>query len=272
MLSKEKYVKVIQSFEDKNIQSFLLTQLEEFYNLSTKTLKNTSYKIGDSVKLSKDTYLHGFGDSLDVLDLFSEYGLINKDFEFGVTKHFVRYAISLWHIKKPILLHDYIVNYSGMTVEYEKEYKMIPYGKLDEFVEKMRKVPHFMWTAESTMEIRFMPSLAKDSNQLAFIINGRDKECATLFNNNILNEKAVPYDTALFFLAFKRDDHKEEFRLDRHKGQSNRIAYIPFGLPANCIEGVLVGRKYEKNKKILSHIKERLPHCYICNLDGIVIG
>ena len=26
-----------------------------------------------------------------------------------------------------------------------------------------------------------------------------------------------------------------------------------------------------KNKKILKHIKEKLPECYICNLDGKVI-
>ena len=48
---------------------------------------------------------------------------------------------------------------------------MIPYGKLDEFVDSMKKVPHFMWSAESSMEIRFMPSLARNINQNFFAIS-----------------------------------------------------------------------------------------------------
>ncbi len=44
-----------------------------------------------------------------------------------------------------------------------------------------------------------------------------------------------------------------------------------FGLPSSLIEGVLVSKKLEKNKKSLEYIKKRLPDCYICNLDGKVI-
>ena len=44
-----------------------------------------------------------------------------------------------------------------------------------------------------------------------------------------------------------------------------------FGLPARLIEGVFVGRIIEKEKEALKHIKSRLPDCYICNLDGVVI-
>jgi hypothetical protein len=44
-----------------------------------------------------------------------------------------------------------------------------------------------------------------------------------------------------------------------------------FGLPSSLIEGVLVGKEIEKNKKSLDYIKSKLPDCYICNLDGKVI-
>ena len=37
------------------------------------------------------------------------------------------------------------------------------------------------------------------------------------------------------------------------------------------LEVILVGRIYEKDQKILKEIKELLPDCYICNLDGKVI-
>ena len=44
-----------------------------------------------------------------------------------------------------------------------------------------------------------------------------------------------------------------------------------FGLPSTLIEGVFVGRMLEKDENALNHIKEKLPDCYICNLDGKVI-
>ena len=42
-------------------------------------------------------------------------------------------------------------------------------------------------------------------------------------------------------------------------------------MPNNLVEGLLVGRKHEKDKRALKHIKEKFPNAYICNLDGKVI-
>ena len=44
-----------------------------------------------------------------------------------------------------------------------------------------------------------------------------------------------------------------------------------FGIPSCFIEGILVGRKYEKDDNVLKVIKDLLPNAYICNLDGMVI-
>ena len=44
-----------------------------------------------------------------------------------------------------------------------------------------------------------------------------------------------------------------------------------FGLPTTLIEGILVGKEVENNQEILTYIKDKLPDCYICNLDGKVI-
>jgi len=44
-----------------------------------------------------------------------------------------------------------------------------------------------------------------------------------------------------------------------------------FGLPSKLIEGVLVGRKFENDPEALNKIKNKLPNCYICNVDGKVI-
>lgn len=256
-----------KEFKEKTF-NIIEKQIDDFYELNKQTFKNIKYKLGDSVILTPDTYLHGFGSNIEILDLFAERGLINKDYEFGKTNHFTHHTVSLWHIRKKIKLADYIVNYSGMSVEYEGKFEMVPYGKLDEFVEKMRKVSHWSWKAESSMEIRFMPSLARDNNQLAFIINGRDKSVQSYFANDLLNYK-FDFEIAKDFLNEKQQSKNADEL--RNAPGIQRIAYVVFGVPKSLFEGVLVGRKFEKNKKILKHIKEKLPNCYISNLDGKVI-
>jgi len=52
---------------------------------------------------------------------------------------------------------------------------------------------------------------------------------------------------------------------------TDRESAILFGIPSCFIEGILVGRNYEKNEEMLKEIKDILPNVYICNLDGIVI-
>jgi hypothetical protein len=75
----------------------------------------------------------------------------------------------------------------------------------------------------------------------------------------------------LFFMNFTNPKTQEDFRNGKNKENYSRIAYIPFGLPKNMVEGILVGRKYEKNNKILNNIKNKFPQAYLCNLDGKVI-
>ena len=278
---KQDYIEVIKKEFSGRAQKLLLEQIENFYGLENIKLKNDKYKVGEYVKLKKNTLMHGFGSSLEILDLFASQGLINKDFELGKGKHKISHCVSLWHIKKDIKFADYIVNYSGMTVRYDDKHIMVPYNKFDEFIEKVRKQDYWSLEAESSMETRFMPSLAKDSDrlQLAFIINARDKVCQKIMWYNLLNDD-IDVDTVFNFMHFnpsnrprnpKQPSHEEMFRQNRQQDDDKRIAYIMFGIPKNMFEGILVGRKYEKNKKVLKHIKQVLPNCYICNLDGKII-
>lgn len=268
-MKKKDYIEVAKKeFKGKALK-IVKNQIEDFFDFDNQIFKNKKYNVGDNVILTPNTYLHGFGNNLEILDLFAKRGLINKDYEFGAS-HSIHHAVSLWHIKKKIKLSDYILNYSGMSVKYNGKYEMVPYGQLDKFVEKMRKIPHWSWEAESSMEIRFMPSLAKDKNQLAFIINGRDKSLQSYFSNNLMNAD-FDFNIAESFINFKNKEIKEIFKNDRNQGDKGRCAYVVFAIPKTLFEGVLVGRKFEKNKKILKHIKQQLPNCYICNLDGKVI-
>lgn len=267
-MQKKDYILVAKKEFKGKTQKCLVSQIEEYYRLSDISRKKPKYKVGDAVSLPANTYLHGFGDDIKVFDILAENGLINKDFEFGKTNHFTHHTVSLWHIRRKIKLQDYIKNYSGMSVTYDKHFEMVPYGELDNFVEKMKKVPHWSWTAESSMEIRFMPSLAKDKNQLAFIINGRDKDLLSLFEKDLINSE-FDFEIAKDFLNEKQQSRSAEEL--RSSPGITRIGYVLFGVPKTLFEGVLVGRKFEKNKNLLKHIKEKLPDCYICNLDGKII-
>lgn len=51
----------------------------------------------------------------------------------------------------------------------------------------------------------------------------------------------------------------------------NRASYVIFGMNKCFIEGVVIGRKVEKNKKQLDKVKKLFPNCYIANLDGKVV-
>lgn len=268
-MKKEEYIAIYNKKFSGRKKEIMLQQINNFFDLEKIDFKRPNYNIGDSVILKKNTYMHGFGNDLAVLEILANEGLVNQDFLEEKT-HFINYCASLWHIKKNTKLADYIVNYSGMSVTHGDRYWLVPYKKLDEFIESIRKESLWEWHAVDTMETRFMPSLSKDSRQLAIIINGREKECKSLFTIDLLSESLDSKDAKLF-MNFSNQEREKLFEKNRQFGEWDRIAYIPFGVPKNLIEGVLVGRKYEKDKKVLAKIKSILPNCYICNLDGIVI-
>ncbi len=73
---------------------------------------------------------------------------------------------------------------------------------------------------------------------------------------------------------FANPDYYDQFirsRKNKDDFFTDRESAILFGIPANVIEGVLVGREYERDNNRLSEIKSLLPNCYICNLEGKVI-
>ncbi|MBQ4535965.1 MAG: hypothetical protein IJA22_03960, partial [Clostridia bacterium] len=182
------------------------------------------------------------------------------------TKHGVRWAVSTWKFARKIKLKDYIINYSGMTVVYNGVYEIIPYGKLDEFVEKLKKKEHFLWEAESTREMRFLPNDIRQNGNIALIFNVNPMACKSLLENE-LQQDFIPEDIRL---CPNPNERNKTIAL-MEKGFGQRCAYILFGIPKNCIEGLFVNRQVEKNKKQLLKLKRLFPDCYICNLDGKVI-
>lgn len=272
-MTKEDYIKLIKTKLKGKSLKLVLQQINNFYELKSKNIKNNQYKIGDKVQLKKNMFLHGIRD-LDILELVSNNDLISREVNLDTKSPKVNYCVSLWHIKKSVSLEQYIKDHSGVQVNTNtnKEDLLISYGKFDEFVQKNRKMWNYNFSTYLPMETSFIPNLALNTskNQIAFIINGTHKECKKLLNYNLLDDY-IEIEDALNFINIPNPTNKEKFINNRRYEFYDRIAYILFGLPKNMIEGILVGEKFEKDKKILKRIKQLFPGLYICNIYGNVI-
>lgn len=268
-MNKELLINNVKKNFSGELLEIVLKQIDDYFELSESNYKpQNRYNIGDDVILNKNNLLHGIRDKVDLLKTFSERGIVCNDyFTDEVASHAFIYNSGFWNVKSEISLREFIINYSGMIAKFDNTWEQVPYKKLDEFVEKMRNSNAWLWTAESSMEIRFMPSLAKDINQIAFILDTSHPLATKLKENSIFKNLKLDKHKYSFIHEKALNDFEKGFKLDVFE----RAEYIIFGFPKNCIEGVLVGRLVENNKDYLDQIKELFPNCYICNLDGKVI-
>lgn len=275
---KEKYIEYAKNtFKGKALE-LVLNNIELFFK--DEKINKHKYKVGEEVKLSKGTYMHGIPGLLDSFDWVMKNGLVAVDFTGNSEgKNKIKNSIGMWNIKEDILLKDYIINYSGVTVTYtigrgpgSKEVsKLIPYHKFDEEIEIINNDEN-IWTywAEKTKEVTFLPSLVSNKRQIAFILNMESDSAKEMIKADVWNIE-LEEETLKEFLDYRYYEKFLQERFNRTAQTTDRESAIMFGLPNRLIEGVLVGRKVEENKEYLDHIKSKLPDCYICNLDGKVI-
>ncbi|MBO5885039.1 MAG: hypothetical protein J6Q51_04510 [Clostridia bacterium] len=265
-MKKDDFKIFVDNNFDGKTKELMISQIENFYQISAQKTKNRKYKIGDDVILGKNNLMTGFKLNIPYLKQISKEGKICGDYVGIETKHGIKWAVSTWKFSKRITLKDYVANYSGMTVVYNGKYEIIPYGKLDKFVESLKTKDHFLWEAESTREMRFLPNDIRQNGNIALIFNMKHNGCDKLLQNE-LQQEFMPNDIKVAPAVYERN----KTRLVMEKGFGERVAYILFGIPRNCIEGLFVDRKTENNDVLLSKLKTLFPDCYICNIDGKVI-
>ena len=277
-MNKEKYIEYAKkTFQGKALE-LVLNNIELFYK--SEKIKKNKYHVGEEVKLKKGTYIHGIPGLLDNFDWIVEHGFVAIDFTGNSEgKNKIKNSIGMWNIQEDILLKDYIINYSGVTITYtigrgpgSKEVsKMIPYHKFDEETEKINNDEN-IWTywAEKTKEVTFLPSLVSDKRQIAFILNMESDYAKGMIKADVWNTE-LDEETLKEFLDYRYYPKFLELRFNKDAATTDRESAIIFGLPSSLIEGVLVGRKLEEDKDSLKHIKEKLRDCYICNIDGKII-
>ena len=282
-MNKEEYIKIIEE-SDKvtpSAKKFLLSQIKKYYEAKNSVIDKDKYNVGDTVKLKKGTLLHGTYKNLDGLKEILKDGLISSWFIDGRLSKYPS-SVGVWNLKNDYDLKDYINYYSGGTIMYcgifengvdtqKNQTAVIPYNEMNNIIDTVSKIDCHMWTLEQTKEARFMPSLVQNRVQIGIIFNGNNKYALELLKGDILdlsnlNDKEVK--------PFVNQDYYEKFIKHRKKKDdffTDRESAILFGIPSNLIEGILVGRKYEKDNEILKEIKALIPEAYICNLDGKVI-
>lgn len=277
-MNKEKYIEYAKkTFQGKALE-LVLNNIELFYK--NEKIEKNKYQVGEEVKLKKGTYMHGIPGLLDNFDWIVENGFISNDFTEENIHNKIRHSIGMWVIQKDCLLQDYIKDYSGFTITYtigrgpgSKEVtKLIPYHKFDEETEKINNDENiWMYWGDQTKEIRFMPSLVSNKRQIAFILNMENDYAKEMIKKDVWNIELVEEELKEF-LDYRYYENFLKERVNRTAQTTDRESAIMFGLPATLIEGVLVGRKLEQDKDSLKHIKEKLPDCYICNIDGKIIS
>ena len=279
-MKKDDYIKRAKKKFRGKARKIVLEQIDNYYSTLNLKISYTTYKEGDNVYLKKGTLLHGTYRNIEGLIDIVNNGLIASIFTNGRLSKYPS-CVSVWNLKNDYKLKDYINYYSGGTIkyngllinnEYNQEYstEIIPYDEMCNINKYILNNKCRMWTMEQTKEARFLPSLIQDIVEIGIIFNGDCK----LLSGDILNPNNI--DDCLVKKFINHDYDINSFISGRHNKDdyfTDRESAIIFGIPSNLIEGILVGKIYEKDENILNEIKRLLPNCYICNLDGrIIVG
>ena len=281
-MKKEDYIKITnEKLVNSVSKDIMIKQINAYYDAKENyNIPNHNYKINDDVILKKGTLLHGTYKNIDGLREIVKNGLISSWFIDGRGSKYPS-SVGVWNLKKDYYLKDYINYYSGGTIKYtglliDNEYSngvktdVIPYSNMNNIINTVIKNQSRMWYMEQTKEARFMPSLVQDKVQIGIIFNY--KYVDELLKGDILNPCNISDTDVKEFVDEWYYEKFIEERKNKDDFFTDRESALLFGVPANLIEGILVGREYEKNKDILNEIKTMLPNCYICNLDGKVIA
>lgn len=281
-MKKIDYIKIVNDEINVEIRDLLLKQIDDFYDAQDYN-NSINYEIGDKVKLKKGTLLHGTYKNIEGLKYIVENGLIASVFTNSRLSKYPS-SVSVWNLKEDCYLRDYINLYSGGTIKYhglliDNDYSqecktdIIPFDKMNNINQYILDNKARMWTMEQTKEARFMPSLIQNQIQIGIIFNGDNTYTKELLKGDILDVNNIDDNKVKYLINDKYDiDEFINSRCNKDDFFTDRESAILFGIPSNLIEGILVGRVYEKDKNMLNEIKRILPNCYICNLDGVVIS
>ena len=105
MGKKEEFTAHARESFDGEARKLMLAQIERFYSCNVKA--SHSYSVGDTVKLSRGTFLHGIpgmhGD-LSAFDWVVENGFTPVDMTRKTTTHKIKNSVGVWNLRKDCTL------------------------------------------------------------------------------------------------------------------------------------------------------------------------
>lgn len=270
----------------------MFNKLKKFYKLNKKTInifnqqvnnfniiikKNVdiknNYNIGDDVIINEDTLIHGTRIDVNDLSLVKDNGLIAPEFFGNFNKNKKKpFVVEFWKINKKMFLKDFINNCCGVTLEVKNIDGSILLSEtlsIEMVKEKLLSLGNYRdYVIFQNQEQRFVPNIYNKNSTMAFIVK-ETEENKDLINNDIFSEN---FDKSILKNILPKWFYKKYFitrNFDNY--ETGRERAIIYGVPSNCIEGILVNEDIEKDKEKLNIIKNIFPTCYICNINGKVI-
>lgn len=120
-MNKELIINNAKKKFDGELLDIVLKQIDNYFELAESNYKiENKYNVGDDVILNEKHLLHGIRDKVDLLDVFSERGIVSNDYLVDeVTSHAFIYNSGFWSVKNEISLKQFIINYSGIVAKYD---------------------------------------------------------------------------------------------------------------------------------------------------------
>ena len=271
-MNKEDYLKRISEFKiSNNSKKMFAEQIDLFYSHSN--LENKKYNIGDSIKLSKNSLIHGSRAKMIELEIISKVGLISSEFYSEVNAQKKKpYVVELWDVKEDIDLGKWLKKYTGVTIDFKNRNGEVFKSEIcsfDDIKKSINETKDFRdYIIYQNQEQRFLPNDYIDNDvDLAFIIEFNDND--QLIKNDIFKES---FDKKVlknilpkwFYKKYMKNRKFDNYETGREKA-------ILFGVPISMFKGIIVSRSKENDKEYLDKLNMLFPNCYICNLDGIII-
>jgi hypothetical protein len=246
-----------------------------FQTIEKDNINKNKYNIGDEVKLSKGTLLHGIKSfEKNKIESIKKNGIIFSEYH-GVEVFQQKYCVCFWIMNNDILLKDYINSYSAETIHlrnrFTKTYKQIyiPYNyDVRDRQQIFKDINSFIYAIDfvrDSKENQFMPSLIKQDDYIGFILN--NKYTDTIKKYDIYTGKLKEEELLSFLPEWVINNTIKK----KIPTQTDHELAITFGLPSNLIEGIIVGKLVENDKNKLQYLKDIFKDSYICNLEGKVI-
>ena len=269
-MNKEKYIGLVNKYfkRSNTTKKIFVEQIENFYDCHNKN-KN-DYKVGDIVKYTKNTLIHGTRLSYKELNLIKETGLVASEFYKGLEKKKKPFIIEFFSVDEECTLKEYLDKYAnGCTailhdMQGNARNEIMDYRNVFDY---LKKEDYRDYSIFQNQEQRFLPNIFLDKVDMAFILTYDEKN--PIYKYNVFDESFDERIAKRIFPKWYYEKYLKTRNWDNY--ETGREKAFVFGIPSCMIEGIIVSKKYEQDKEILDNIKNIFPMCYICNLDGKVV-